>query len=87
MSESLLQMRPGKALFITVAIVAVMGVTMIGLGWLSHISVTLVLCGLFAYGKLSGQSFDAMQRKMAAGVMSGIGAIYLFFLSACWCRR
>ncbi len=79
MSESLLQMRPGKALFITVAIVAVMGVTMIGLGWLPHISVTLVLCGLFAYGKLSGQSFDAMQRKMAAGVMSGIGAIYLFF--------
>ena len=78
-SQSLLQMRPGKALFITVAIVAVMGVTMIGLGWLPHISVTLVLCGLFAYGRLSGQSFEAMQGKMAAGVMSGIGAIYLFF--------
>lgn len=79
MSESLLQMRPGKALFITLATVAVMSVTMIGFGWMPHISITLVLCGLLVYGSLKGLSFRAMQAKMAHGVLSGIGAIYLFF--------
>ena len=79
MSESLLQMRPGKALFITLATVAVMSVTMIGFGWMPHISITLVLCGLLVYGSLKGLSFRAMQAKMAQGVLSGIGAIYLFF--------
>lgn len=79
MSEPLLHLRPAKALLIAVAIVAVMGVTMIGLGWIPHISITLALCGLFAYGRVNGQNFRAMQTKMGLGVMSGIGALYLFF--------
>ena len=79
MNDPLLQMRPAKALLITIAIVAVMGVTMIGFGWVPHISIVLVLCGLFAYGQLKGLHFGAMQARMAKGVVSGIGAIYLFF--------
>lgn len=79
MAEPLIAMRPREALLTAVLIVAVMGVTMIGFGWVPHISIVLVMCGLFAYGRFKGQGFDAMQRKMAEGVVSGIGAIYLFF--------
>lgn len=79
MKQALINMSPREALPIALAIVAVMGVTMIGFGWVPHISIILVLCGLLAYGKLKGQSFDAMQAKMTEGVVSGIGAIYLFF--------
>ncbi|MCP2040065.1 NhaC family Na+:H+ antiporter [Neisseria sp. HSC-16F19] len=79
MKEALIRIRSREALMVALAIVAVMGVTMIGFGWVPHISILLVLCGLMAYGKFKGQSFSAMQEKMAEGVMSGIGAIYLFF--------
>ncbi len=72
-------MRPREALLISILIVAVMGVTMIGFGWVPHISIVLVMCGLFAYGRFKGAGFDAMQKSMAEGVVSGIGAIYLFF--------
>lgn len=72
-------MRPREALLISLLIVAVMGITMIGFGWVPHISIVLVMCGLFAYGRFKGAGFDAMQKSMAEGVVSGIGAIYLFF--------
>lgn len=79
MSETLLKMKPAEALTIAVAIVAVMGFTMIGLGWVPHLSIILVMCGLLAYGAFKRQSFADMQEQMAKGVVSGIGAIYLFF--------
>lgn len=72
-------MRPREALLISILIVAVMGVTMIGFGWVPHISIVLVMCGLFAYGRFKSAGLDSMQKSMAEGVVSGIGAIYLFF--------
>lgn len=79
MSKALLTLQPKEALGIAVAAVAVLAVTMIGFGWVPHISIVLLMCGLFAYGRLRGLDFDTMQSKMADGVVSGIGAIYLFF--------
>lgn len=81
MSKSLTSstIRPREALLVSFLIVAVMGITMIGFGWVPHIAIVLVMCGLFAYGRFKGTSFDIMQKSMAEGVVSGIGAVYLFF--------
>ena len=72
-------MRSGEAVLIAVIAVAAMSVTMIGFGWVPHLSIILVLCALLALGRCKGLSFRQMQQGMASGVMSGIGAIYLFF--------
>ncbi|SUA48967.1 NhaC [Neisseria zoodegmatis] len=79
MKEPLLTIRPREALPVSALVVATMGITMIGFEWVPHLSVILVLCGLLVMGKLKGLSFKDMQEGMASGVMSGIGAIYLFF--------
>ena len=79
MKEALLRISAREALVIALLIIAVMSATMIGFGWVPHISIILVLCGLLGYGKFKGQGFAAMEAKMAEGVMLGIGAIYLFF--------
>lgn len=77
--EALLEMRPGEAAVIAALVVAVMGITMIQFGWVPHLSVILVLCTLLVFGKSKGLDFGRMQLSMARGVLSGIGAIYLFF--------
>ena len=79
MQAPLLNMRSGEAVLIAVIAVAAMSVTMIGFGWVPHLSIILVLCALLALGRCKGLSFRQMQQGMASGVMSGIGAIYLFF--------
>lgn len=79
MKESLIHIRPAEAVPIAGAIVAALGLTMISFGWVPQLSIIAVMCGLFAYGRFKGLSFDAMQGKMAEGVVSGIGAVYLFF--------
>lgn len=79
MNEPLIRIRPAEAVPIAGLIVAVLGLTMIGFGWVPHLSIIVVMCGLFVYGKYKGITFEAMQGKMAEGVVSGIGAIYLFF--------
>lgn len=82
MSETLLKMKPAEALTIAVAIVAVMGFTMIGLGWVPHLSIILVMCGLLAYGAFKRQSFADMQEQMAKGVVSGIARFPVFLYRA-----
>ena len=77
--EVLLEMRPREAAVIAALVVAVMGVTMIRFGWTPHLSVILILCALLVFGKSKGLEFGRMQHSMARGVLSGIGAIYLFF--------
>ncbi|WP_432786406.1 Na(+)/H(+) antiporter NhaC [Oligella sp. MSHR50489EDL] len=67
------------ALLIAAATVTIMSVVMIAFGWIPHLALLLVICGLFIFGRSKGLTFDAMQRFMAKGVMSGFGAIYLFF--------
>ena len=77
--EALLEMQPREAAVMAALVVAVMGITMIHFGWVPHLSVILVLCGLLCFGKAKGLDFGRMQLSMARGVLSGIGAIYLFF--------
>lgn len=72
-------MKPLEATCISAAAVAVMGVTMIAFGWVPHLSVITVLCALLGFGCLKGIPFAKMQSGMVNGVLSGIGAIYLFF--------
>ncbi|WP_201585992.1 Na+/H+ antiporter NhaC [Psychrobacter jeotgali] len=75
----LTQFSPKLAFLISAVVIAIMGVTMIGFGWVPHLSLLLAICVLLAIGLFRRLSFDDMQAQMAAGVMSGIGAIYLFF--------
>ena len=79
MQAPLLDMKPGEAALIAAVVVAVMSATMIGFGWVPHLSIILVLCGLLTLGRFKGLDFGQMQQGMASGVMSGIGALYLFF--------
>ncbi|MDN3448548.1 Na+/H+ antiporter NhaC, partial [Psychrobacter sp. APC 3281] len=67
------------AFIISAIVIGIMGVTMIGFGWVPHLSLILAICVLLAIGMTKGLSFDDMQAQMASGVMRGIGAIYLFF--------
>ena len=78
-NKPLIEMSPGQAALVAALCVGVMGVTMIGFGWTPHLSVIAVICALLALGHARGLAFADMQRGMARGVMSGIGAIYLFF--------
>lgn len=75
----LTQISPQLAFIISAIVIAIMGVTMIGFGWVPHLSLILAICVLLAIGLFKGLSFDEMQMQMASGVMRGIGAIYLFF--------
>lgn len=77
--KPLTQISAQLAFMISAIVIAVMGVTMIGFGWVPHLSLLLAICVLLGIGLFKGLSFDDMQAQMASGVMSGIGAIYLFF--------
>lgn len=77
--QLLTRFSPKLAFIISSIIIALMGITMIGFGWVPHLSLILAICVLLAIGLYRGLSFKDMQAQMATGVMSGIGAIYLFF--------
>lgn len=69
-----------KLAFLMAGIVLlIMGVTMISFGWVPHLSLLLAICFLLLMGMMRGLSFNHLQSEMAAGVVSGSGAIYLFF--------
>ncbi|MDO4696914.1 MAG: Na+/H+ antiporter NhaC [Neisseria sp.] len=78
MEVPLLTIKAREAWLIAVAIVAALGVTMIVLGWVPHLSLLLAVFALLLLGRLKKQPFVLLQGRMADGVMSGIGAIYLF---------
>jgi len=73
------QLDPKLAFLMAGLVILIMGVTMISFGWVPHLSLILALCFLLLMGLMRGLNFSHMQSEMAAGVMSGIGAIYLFF--------
>ncbi|WP_019674127.1 Na+/H+ antiporter NhaC [Psychrobacter lutiphocae] len=73
------QPTPALAFIIAGLVILIMSVTMISFGWVPHLSLLLAICFIFLIGKHRGLSFQEMQSHMAEGVMSGIGAIYLFF--------
>lgn len=78
MKGPLLSMKSSEAWLIAGLIVVALGVTMIGFGWVPHLSLILAVVALLFLGKLKKISFAELQERMADGVMSGIGAIYLF---------
>ncbi|MDO4997773.1 MAG: Na+/H+ antiporter NhaC family protein [Neisseria sp.] len=75
---TLLSMTPAQAVAIAVAVIVVLGITMIGFGWVPHLSLLTVILGLMLFGLLRGVKFEPMQNKMIEGVSTGMGAIYLF---------
>ncbi len=60
---------------------------MIGLGWVPQISILAVIVILLLFGLVNKIPFKEMQDGMSKGLMSGIGAVYLFFSSAYWYRH
>ncbi|MFC0820767.1 Na+/H+ antiporter NhaC family protein [Moraxella marmotae] len=76
--QSLLAIKPAQAAVIALAMIAIMGITMIAWGWVPHLSLLLVIVSLLAFGFIKGQKFADMQKRMTDGVNTGMGAIYLF---------
>ncbi|WLP95490.1 Na+/H+ antiporter NhaC [Psychrobacter sp. M13] len=77
--QVLTELSPKLAFIIASVVIAIMGVTMIGFGWVPHLSLMLAIAILLALGMFKGLSFEKMQEQMSSGVVSGIGAIYLLF--------
>ncbi|EIJ71413.1 Na+/H+ antiporter NhaC [Pasteurella bettyae] len=79
MNTVLLKLKPITAVFLALIAVAILGFTMIFLGWVPQISILLVVITLLMFGLVNKVPFVKMQEGMAKGLMSGIGAIYLLF--------
>lgn len=77
--QVLTELSPKVAFIIASVVIAIMGVTMIGFGWVPHLSLMLAIVVLLGLGMYKGLSFEKMQGHMSSGVVSGIGAIYLLF--------
>lgn len=73
------QLDPKLAFLMAGIVLLIMGVTMISVGWVPHLSLLLAICFLLLMGMMRGLSFNHLHSEMAAGVVSGSGAIYLFF--------
>ncbi|MEG9499059.1 Na+/H+ antiporter NhaC [Mannheimia indoligenes] len=79
MNNYLLKLKPMTAVILSLLTVFILGFTMIGLGWVPQISILAVIVILLLFGLLNKIPFKNMQEGMANGLMSGIGAVYLFF--------
>ncbi|HDL5519526.1 TPA: Na+/H+ antiporter NhaC, partial [Mannheimia haemolytica] len=75
----LLKLKPMTAVILSLLTVFILGFTMIGLGWVPQISILAVIVMLLLFGLINKIPFKNMQEGMASGLMSGIGAVYLFF--------
>ena len=73
------QIDPKLAFLMAGIVLLIMGVTMISFGWVPHLSLLLAICFVLLMGMMRGLSFNHLQSEMAAGVVSGSSAIYLFF--------
>lgn len=79
MNNYLLKLKPSTAVLLSIMTIIILGGTMIKLGWVPQISILLVIITLLLFGLINKIPFKEMQNGMAEGLMSGIGAIYLFF--------
>lgn len=79
MNNYLLKLKPSTAVLLSIMTIFILGGTMIKLGWVPQISILLVIIALLLFGLVNKIPFKEMQNGMAKGLMSGIGAIYLFF--------
>lgn len=79
MNNYLLKLKPMTAVILSLLTVFILGFTMIGLGWVPQISILAVIVILLLFGLVNKIPFKEMQDGMSKGLMSGIGAVYLFF--------
>ncbi|HDL5256618.1 TPA: Na+/H+ antiporter NhaC [Mannheimia haemolytica] len=79
MNNYLLKLKPMTAVILSLLTVFILGFTMIGLGWVPQISILAVIVMLLLFGLINKIPFKNMQEGMASGLISGIGAVYLFF--------
>ena len=77
--QPLLNLSLVEALLVMVASVAIMGIGIITFEWAPHLPILLAIVALLLYGLARGAKWLEMQKRMAAAVEQGIGAVYLFF--------
>lgn len=77
--EILLRPSAMEAFGMMLLLVGLLGVGMIGLGWVPHLVVMLGMMVLWLYGLVRGVAFGNMQKAMVASVGQGMGAVYLLF--------
>ena len=77
--QALLNLSLKEAATVTLLMVVAMGFTIIQLEWVPHLSILLAMTALMLYGMVRGAKWEVMQKRMAAAVEQGMGAVYLFF--------
>ncbi|KEF37052.1 transporter, NhaC family [Schinkia azotoformans MEV2011] len=76
---SVLRMKSFEALIIIIILLVFISYSMISLGVVPHIPITLSIIGLIAYGLVKKVSIKDLEKGMTNGVQSGIGAVFIFF--------
>lgn len=76
---AVLKIKPLEALIVMVALLAGISYSMIFLGVVPHIPITLAVIGLIAYGLVKKVSIKNLEAGMVDGAKSGLGAIFIFF--------
>ncbi|HWK23097.1 MAG TPA: Na+/H+ antiporter NhaC [Ureibacillus sp.] len=69
-----------EALFLVIIVISIISIAIGKLGAVPHIPILLSITLLIFYGLLRRVPFKVLEESMRSGVVSGIGAIYIFFL-------
>ncbi|PLT28988.1 Na+/H+ antiporter NhaC [Peribacillus deserti] len=76
--QSILKLSFKEACLILIIILAVISFGIIGLKMTPHLPIIAAVIVLLLYGKLKGIRFSELEKAMAQGAFSAIGAIYIF---------
>ncbi|MBM7693094.1 NhaC family Na+:H+ antiporter [Peribacillus deserti] len=76
--QSILKLSFKEALIIFILILSIISFGIIGLKMVPHLPIIAAIVGLLIYGKLKGLHFSVMEKAMAQGAFSAMGAIYIF---------
>ncbi|WII93116.1 Na+/H+ antiporter NhaC [Kingella negevensis] len=77
--QPLLNLSLAEAATVMALMIFAMGFTIIYLEWVPHLTILLAITALMLYGLVRGAKWEVMQKRMAASVEQGMGAVYLFF--------
>lgn len=69
-----------EALFIVILVISIISIAIGKLGATPHIPILLSIILLIFYGLIKRVPFNILEDSMKSGAISGIGAIYIFFL-------
>lgn len=69
-----------EALFIVIIVISIISIAIGKLGAVPHIPILLSIILLIFYGLLKRVPFKVLEESMRSGAITGIGAIYIFFL-------